>query len=174
MCARFTHETLIEKRLQTNVDARRSIRVSGASGKGGTVENAAGNFLGQLLPVDIGLGVLRLGRVSEKPAFDQHGRNCCFPQNKVAATPDSAIFRGRAANYGGMNTGSERRTFGTVEVCLDPVSSAASGGVEMNTDKNRVWIRIGHGDARAEGNEYVSVSRQDYLVAGLFQKRFQS
>src|SRR4029077_14491789 len=103
-----------------------------------------------------------------------HGREFRFPQNKVAATPDSAIFRGRDANEGGMNTASERRAFGAVEVSLNPVSSTASGGVEMNTNKNGVGIGIRDGDALAEWNKHVRVSRHDYLVAGLFQKRFQS
>src|SRR5205814_8573549 len=99
--------------------------VSGTSGEGGTVENVAGNFVGEFLAVVTAFGVLRFSRVSEKSALQQHGRNGCFPQNKIAATPDSAVFRGRTANHGGMNTGSERRTFGAIEVCLDPVSSAA-------------------------------------------------
>src|SRR5438477_12838955 len=104
------------------------------------VENAAGNFLGEFLAVGTAFAVLRLSRISEESAFDQHGRNCCFPQNKIATTPDTTIFRGRTANHGGMNTGSKRRAFSAVEVCLDPASSAASGGIEMNTDKNGVGI----------------------------------
>ena len=42
----------------------------------------------------------------------------------------------------------------------------------MDTDKNCVGIRIGDGDAGAERDENVSVSRHDHPVARLFQERF--
>src|SRR5207248_489795 len=132
-CGRVAHETLIEKRLQSDVDAGRSIRVRTAGGEGGTVQNATGNFLGEFLAVVTALGVLCLIRISEKSAFDQHGRNGCFPQNKIASTPDSAIFRERTANHSGMNTGSERRTVAAIEVCPDAVAANAAAAKQQTT-----------------------------------------
>ncbi len=57
-----------------------------------------------------------------------------------------------------MNGGRERQTLRTVKVSLNPVRAAATRGIKVNANKNRVSIRVGDRDSRSQWDEHVAVS----------------
>src|SRR5437764_870258 len=87
--------------------------------------NSRRDFFCQFLSVRNRLGILTLCRVCQEPTLDQHCRNSRFSQDVVTAAPNSTIWRGRAARYEIMNSGSERETVASVKICLDSFGTNA-------------------------------------------------
>ena len=169
---RFADITLVQERLQANINARRTVSVVGAGSDCRLVENSARDILRQLLPIGGTLRVLRLGRIGKETAFHQNSRDRRSTQNEIPPPADTAIFGSGAAYDRGVNACGQRSAFRAIKICLNAAGSAARSGVEMDADKNGVRIGIGNGDPCAQRHEYVCASRHDHPVAGFLQNRF--
>src|SRR5438045_2183391 len=121
--------------------------------------SAPSDFFREFVLVGSALGVLGFGGVGEEAAFNQHGRDGRSSQNIKAAPSHTAVASGRSAGHVIMNGGSERQTLRTIKVRLNSTRRSARRGIEVNTNKNRVAIRISDCNAGSQRDEDVTISR---------------
>ena len=168
------HARLIDKRLQWDRSFSDQARRAWAGGNGGSALNTLSDVLGQSLAVSAVFNIARFPRVGQESTFHEHSRNSSFPQNIIAASPDTAVRARRVAGQMIMDGGSKGETITAVEVCFDSVRAAARGRVEVNTNENGVGIRICDCYALGQRHEDVAIACHDDAITGFLKERTQT
>src|SRR5262249_5232546 len=63
-----------------------------------------------------------------------------------------------------MDSRRQLETAPVVKIRFNPTGTTTLGGVEMNGNKDGVWIRVGDGNACSEWHEHVAIAGHHYSI----------